>query len=213
MREQLIQYVELLFAGAPGAEEIRQEILQNTLDRYDDLMGQGKSPEAAYRLAISGIGDINEILGADASAPVSSHAAPADRPCDDARNRKMRAAAIALYIISAIPLIVLSELGLDTVGLCCTLLLVAAATALIMMSRSGKDKEEASPNRKNAAPANPLRDSIERVSDAVTLAVYLIVSFATKAWLITWLIFPISGCIQGLINAILDLKEVNANET
>ena len=57
MREQLIQYVELLFAGAPGSEDIKQEILQNTLDRFDDLISQGKQPEAAYRLAISGIGD------------------------------------------------------------------------------------------------------------------------------------------------------------
>ena len=62
MREQLIQYVELLFAGAENADDIRQEILQNTLDRYDDLVSQGKSPEAAYRLAISGIGDIREIF-------------------------------------------------------------------------------------------------------------------------------------------------------
>ena len=28
MRKQLIQYVELLFAGAPNSEEIKQEILQ-----------------------------------------------------------------------------------------------------------------------------------------------------------------------------------------
>ena len=63
MREQLIQYVSLLFAGAENCEDTRQEILQNTLDRYDDLIAQGKSEEAAYRLAITGIGDINEILG------------------------------------------------------------------------------------------------------------------------------------------------------
>ena len=62
MREQLIKYVELLFAGAPNSNEVKQEILQNTLDRFDDLISQGKSPEAAYRLAISGIGDISEIL-------------------------------------------------------------------------------------------------------------------------------------------------------
>ena len=59
MREQLTQYVNLLFAGAPDSEDIRQEILQNTLDRYDDLIAAGKTPEAAYRLAISGIGDIH----------------------------------------------------------------------------------------------------------------------------------------------------------
>ena len=42
MREQLTQYVNLLFAGAQDTDEIRAEILQNTLDRYDDLIAQGK---------------------------------------------------------------------------------------------------------------------------------------------------------------------------
>ena len=55
MKEKLIQYVDLLFAGATGSEEIKQEILQNTLDRYDDLIAEGRSPESAYRIAISGI--------------------------------------------------------------------------------------------------------------------------------------------------------------
>ena len=77
MREQLIRYVELLFAGAENAGDIQQEILQNTLDRYDDLIAQGKTPEAAYRLAISGIGDINEILGsAGGAAPKATGAVP-----------------------------------------------------------------------------------------------------------------------------------------
>ena len=42
MRDQLTQYVNLLFAGNTDAEDIRMEILQNTLDRYDDLISQGK---------------------------------------------------------------------------------------------------------------------------------------------------------------------------
>ena len=44
MREKLISYVDLLFAGVPNATDIRQEILQNTLDRYDDLIDQGYDP-------------------------------------------------------------------------------------------------------------------------------------------------------------------------
>ena len=76
MREQLIQYVQLLFAGAADCDDTRQEILQNTLDRYDDLIAAGKTPEAAYRLAIMGIGDINEILGrAPGAAPLPVPAA------------------------------------------------------------------------------------------------------------------------------------------
>ena len=50
MREKLAQYVALLFEGAGSCEDIKQEILQNTLDRYDDLIAEGKSPESAYHL-------------------------------------------------------------------------------------------------------------------------------------------------------------------
>ena len=77
MRDQLIRYVDLLFAGAPGASDIKQEILQNTLDRYDDLVAQGKTPEAAYSLAISGIGDISEILNGGTMPPEAPAPSPA----------------------------------------------------------------------------------------------------------------------------------------
>ena len=100
MRQQLIQYVELLFAGAQDCEDIKQEILQNTLDRYDDLIAEGKVPEAAYRLAITGIGDINEILGTN--RPVSQPAASAgavQKEADTPLKKTLRAVAVALYIL------------------------------------------------------------------------------------------------------------------
>ena len=144
MREQLQQYVELLFAGAPDSEDIKQEILQNTLDRYDDLIAQGKVPEAAYRLAITGIGDINEILG---SAAQVIPAAPAREvhPEEDAaaaKRKRTRAIAIGLYIICIIPLIVLSSFGLDILGLCATLSIVAVATVAIIQNQEPDDEED-----------------------------------------------------------------------
>ena len=47
---------------------------------------------------------------------------------------------------------------------------------------------------------------------AIGLALYFIISFATMAWYITWVIFPIIGAVQGLVRAILDLKEAVNNE-
>ena len=68
MIEELKKYIDLLFMGTEDCDEIKEEILQNTIDRYQDLIRQGKSPQAAYRLAIAGIGDINEILGTTAAS-------------------------------------------------------------------------------------------------------------------------------------------------
>lgn len=214
MREQLQQYVELLFAGAPDSEDIKQEILQNTLDRYDDLIAQGKVPEAAYRLAITGIGDINEILG---SAAQVIPAAPAREvhPEEDAaaaKRKRTRAIAIGLYIICIIPLIVLSSFGLDILGLCATLSIVAVATVAIIQNQEPDDEEDIHQSRKPDSPRGELHRSIRSLIGIITLIVYLAVSFLTGAWYITWLIFPLSGAVKGLVRAILDLKEAVDHE-
>lgn len=213
MRDKLIQYVQLLFAGAPDSEDMKQEILQNTLDRYDDLIAEGRSPETAYRMAIKGIGDVNDILSG----------VPQGRPCpetpiktkddgDTTTKKMLRAIAIALYILCPIPLILLSEMGMDVVGLCCLLVIVAVATALIMM---GAKKELEEPDYSDSRPMGPrgeLQKSINTVIWVVGFAAYLLISFRTHAWYITWLIFPLIGAVQGLIRAILDLKEEKNHE-
>lgn len=205
MREQLIQYVQLLFAGAADCDDTRQEILQNTLDRYDDLIAAGKTPEAAYRLAIMGIGDINEILGrAPGAAPLL---APAVKPeeQDTPVKKLLRAIAIGLYILCPIPLFVLSGMwNMGIPGLCGTLTLVAVATVLIIL---GAKKETENADVEPGTPQSALAKSINGLIWAVGLAIYFIVSFLTGAWYITWVIFPITAAVQGLVKAILDLKE------
>lgn len=214
MREQLIQYVNLLFAGATGCEDIKQEILQNTLDRYDDLIAEGKVPEAAYRLAITGIGDINEILGTTPNHVPQGSFVPAKEETEDTPVKKgLRAVAIFLYIIAAIPLILLSEFGLDIVGLCITITIVAVATAMIILgAKKEKDEEEETYAEKYASPKSELEKSVSQLIGTIGLALYLIISFLTGAWYITWIIFPLTGAVKGLVKAIEDLKEANKHE-
>lgn len=206
MREQLIQYVELLFAGAGDCEDIKQEILQNTLDRYDDLIDSGKVPEAAYRLAIAGIGDINEILGATPQpTPVKDSGAAQVVQDDTTKKKLLRAIAVGLYILCPLPLILLEDMGMDTLGLCGTLAIVAVATVLIMLGAKKDSREE-----KGDEPDTPKSELVKSVSSviwAVGLGVYLILSFSTRAWHITWVVFPILGALDSLIAAILRNQE------
>lgn len=203
MKDKLISYIDLLFAGAPEADDMKQEILQNTLDRYDDLLSQGKSPEAAYRLAISGIGDINEILGGTApvqSAPVSPAAAEDDN--DTGLKKAMRGLAVALYILCPVPLFLLG----NEIGLCLLLILVAIATAIMcIFAKKEPNKQEV--RQKKDDPRQALRKSVRAMVWAIGLAVYFILSFATNAWYITWVIFPMIAAVQGLVIACMDLKE------
>lgn len=205
MREQLIQYVELLFAGAKDCEDVKQEILQNSLDRYDDLIAEGKVPEAAYRLAITGIGDINEILG---SQP--SHAAPQPNQSgseadSDKYRRLQRGIAIACFILCPVPLLLCVVEGQVMIGI--TMMLVIIAVGTMLMVVSGKDQ---------AQP--PRRHNSLFVSIAMSLLwplatiVYFLISFSTGAWHLTWLVFPIAGAISAVIRAIEDWKEENNHE-
>lgn len=213
MREQLIQYVNLLFAGAPDSEDIRQEILQNTLDRYDDLIAAGKTPEAAYRLAISGIGDIHEILGTqEPETPVRPEApAKENRTTDDPMRKLLRAIAVGLYILCPLPLIVLDSMGMEIYGLCGTMGIVAVATVLIIL---GGKKGISSETRRAEAdePKTALGKSISAFVWAIGLVVYLAVSFLTGAWHVSWVIFPILGAISNLICALLPAENPLAGQ-
>lgn len=202
MREQLIHYIDLLFAAAPDAEEVKQEILQNTLDRYDDLINQGKSPEAAYRLAISGIGDIQEILGGDEETPRQPVASVSTEPQKKVWKTILRAIAIALYIMCPIPLFLLG----DEIGLCGLLTLVAVATVLMVIT--GKDKPEEQYSQPDSySPKQELHKGVSSIVWTIGVCMYFIISFMTGAWYITWVIFPLTACVQGLIFACIDLKE------
>lgn len=65
LEEQLKQHMDRLFAAAPKtreADDLKEEMLQNVIDKYHDLLAEGKAPEEAYRTAIRGIGDISGLI-------------------------------------------------------------------------------------------------------------------------------------------------------
>lgn len=213
MREKLISYVNLLFAGNADCDEVRQEILQNTLDRFDDLIADGKPEEAAYRLAIGGIGDINEILGQEPT-PAGREASPAEASSrrDTPVKKALRAVGVALYIMCPLPLLALADTGMEVTGLCGLLTFVAIATAFMMLGSPSKVSPEEAPAPKVSGPRQELWNSIHTLIEVLTLIVYFLVSFVTSAWHITWLIFVIGCALNGLVKAILDLKESVSHE-
>ena len=210
MRDQLVQYVSLLFAGAENCEDTKQEILQNTLDRYDDLIAEGKSPEAAYRLAITGIGDVGEILGRNDTVLAAVPEAQKDTGRDTPAKKLLRAIAVGLYILCPLPLFVLGEMGMNTFGLCGTLCFVAVATVLIILGSKKSDDGSRQKEEDDDEPKSELGKSISGLIWAIGLAVYLIVSFLTMAWHITWVIFPILGAINALVCAMIPAENPTA---
>ena len=125
MRKKLISYVDNLFSHAPKnaqAREIHDEILLNTLDRYDEELSCGRSEQDAYDAAIESIGDIGEVLEPLYPAKVGMTI--------------RRVVAIALYICCVVPVIVGAAFGAlgSIIGTCLMFCLIALATYLLLTS-------------------------------------------------------------------------------
>ena len=68
MNEKLRHYIDDLFANAPStvrAVELKEEMYQNLMDKYNDLINEGKSEESAYNIAVASIGDVDIATNAD----------------------------------------------------------------------------------------------------------------------------------------------------
>ena len=118
MREQLRQEVLRRFAGAPDtqqARDLRDEILSNTLQRYDDLLAGGKSEQEAYASALESVGDVEELLSslprAAQAEPVREAQPKAEAPKKEPRSRGMRIACAIVWPCTALLAVVIGWYG------------------------------------------------------------------------------------------------------
>lgn len=218
MNEKLRAYVEELFKDAPKTiqiVELKEEILQNTLDRYNDLLAEGKSEEAAYNISVAGIGDVSSLIDS-LTAPVASSGYTREEIAANGKKRSLLlSAAVALYILCVVPPVIFDEIdGLEPLGIVLMFVMAAAATAIIIYREGIKLRYNKSADTVVEEFKEWNRDTKERKSVlsavngavwALTLIIYLTVSILSGAWFITWLIFFIGGAVTNIIKAIFDL--------
>lgn len=114
--------------------------------------------------------------------------------------------AVMLYILCAVPIIIIP----NQVGLVLLLVMVAVATGMMIFrsrlnSSDNNDKEEA--EKEPPKPENPILKAVKRCVWVLAIVVYIVISFSSGAWYITWLVFPIIGAIIDVIKACFDLKD------
>lgn len=217
MKIKLRMYVENLFEGAPKSVEvieIREEILQNVMERYEDLIRDGKSEDEAYSIAVSGIGDVNELLnsmGQPASELTMGEASNSDIYNGKSRgNVFLLSFSIVIYIMSLIPVIIADEImgsrKAEGVAICIMFVMWAIATGMIVVYAMTKPKKNEVIQVKQEEKENPVYTSIKPAIWAVTTTVYLIVSFLTGAWHISWVIFLIGHAITEIVKACIEIK-------
>ncbi|MCL2212599.1 MAG: permease prefix domain 1-containing protein [Oscillospiraceae bacterium] len=219
MENKIRRYVEGLFEDAPVSRktvELKEEMIQNLEEKYDDLVFVGKSPEAAYNIVIASIGDVSVLLN-----QLNNEAAKASPEAAKYRTRSAAFTAVAVmaYILSVLPLIILSELnvpGASSIGLGFMIITVAAATGLLIFNSMSKPKylkeddsiiEEFKEWQSGTHEQKQMRKAISSAVWSLVLVVYFLASFTTHAWHLTWIVFPLAGAVEGLINAIFASKK------
>lgn len=236
IKENLHKYLELTFAGAEKGtetEEFMEELYADLCDKFDDLCAGGMSENEAYNHVISGIGTPEELfLRMQNQKRMSDDPSDSDAMAQASRKKLQRRAnlmislAIALYILCPVPILLAAAIAEDNdmmaiFGVCGLLVLVAAATALIIYAGSirpkikgngAESKAEYASTEGSGKEKSPLRRAVDGAFGLVTLAVYLLVSFLTEAWHLTWLIFLIGVSVSHIIDAVLILYENRRND-
>jgi uncharacterized protein YjbI with pentapeptide repeats len=65
MNEKLTRYLDGLFApyaDSPAVRDLKEELLRNLEEKFQDLKSQGHDDETAYRMTVGSLGDISEIM-------------------------------------------------------------------------------------------------------------------------------------------------------
>lgn len=216
MKDKLRNFIESLFEDAPKNKqtiELKEEMLQNLIDKYNDLVDSGKSSEAAYNIATASIGDIHELIRQIEKKEENNPLFEQNYDKGRKRFALLLSISVMLYILCVVPVILLED---SVLGVVIMFVMVAIATGLILYNNMTKPKylkkdstvvEEFKEWKANSTEKNTLYQSITKVMWSCITILYFIVSFLTMAWHITWIIFLIGSAIQGIIRAIFELKK------
>jgi hypothetical protein len=215
MNEKLRNYIESIFEDAPKTKEVvelKEEILQNLIDKYNDLIADGKSSDVAYNIATASIGDVNELIQQLRSHSGASMAFEKELLKSKKQSALLISIAVMLYILSVVPVILLGD---GVIGVVIMFVMIAIATGLIIYNHISKPKylkkdntvvEEFKEWKANKVENNSTYKAISGAMWSVVTALYFIISFITFAWHITWIIFLIGAAMQSIIKAVFELK-------
>jgi F0F1-type ATP synthase assembly protein I len=186
-------------------------------ERFEEYIRDGKTENQAYSLAITSLGDIDELLaGVMPSDEFVKHVNYFRR-----RNAKYIAIGVAMYIISAAFLIGLVGLGVlldnpevySIVGVIVLLLISAVATGLIIYSNMSTPLEYKDYSKESKMEFSNLDVKHARILNniltiywTIIAFIYLAISFTTMLWGITWIIWVLASVFQAILKLVFEIK-------
>lgn len=215
MNDKLRRYIEGLFADVPQTKsmvELKEEMLQNLIEKYEDLIREGKSEEAAFNIAVAGIGDINELIEDMKKPPVYNDVNGAKQ-----KSAMLVSLAVMLYMLSVVPILLWLGNGIEFfTGVIGFFIIIAIGTGLLIYNGMTKARpyidETTMVNEFREWQDSKVRKRDTRISVSIALwsvilALYYFISFTTHTWHISWIIFIVGIAIEALINIFTTIKK------
>ena len=239
MNEKIKNHIELLFEKAPKtrkALELKEELLANSEERYQDLIANGVSQEDAIKNVISSIGNVSELFQGLEEMTSEQNAYYYEKVKKAA---VLKTVAIGIYLFSIVVFIffifvdrmsfnpynfmtnitgiymgghfdykMLGFILMIIIDIIPTCMLVYIST---MYPKNSKDGITVVEEFKEWNSSNKKKQSIKGAVSAVLWAAavlfYFAISFVTYDWYITWIVFLIALCLQAVIELVFRLKE------
>lgn len=221
MEDKLRAYMDHLFRDVKptrSSVELKEEIIQNLVDKYHDMLAEGKTPEAAYNIAVASVGDTDELL-AGLHQEKKEENFVSDEAIERGRRKSalLTSVAVMLYIVSVIPPIIISETTAnDSLAPVSMFMIIAVATGLLIYNNMTKPRyrkmddsivEEFKEWQNQNDSNQRAMKSISSAMWSIIVVIYFVVSFTTMAWYITWVIFLIGAAIEGIMKAVFELRK------
>lgn len=217
MYEKLQVRIDGLFENAPKnnrARELKEELMANLIDKYNDLIEAGKEEDEAVSLAVASIGDVDELIrGLRQNDVFDKEQLKKDRE----KSAILMASAVGLYIMGFVVLILGSDVLMmnEDIALCLMLTMDALATGLIVYNSISRPKyvkedntvvEEFKEWKSSTDKKNGLAESVRVIAWSLIVAIYFFISFNFHIWSYSWIIFFLGVAVDRIITIVFDLR-------
>ncbi len=193
------------------SEELKEELIADLEEKYQDLITSGMSEAKAYNEVIRGIGDIDELLEGLKTVPNE----------EEMQVRKKTAlvvsSCVGLYILSLISVIVFDEiLELETVSAISFFGIAGVATCILVYHFMSIPKYQKSDDTlvedfkqwKHQKNKNKqLLNALDTITWLLILIIYFVISFLFSCWYISWVLFLVAPLVTTIIHLIVGMEE------
>ena len=212
------KYMDQLFENAPinrRTLELKEELIANALEKYNDLTLRGYGEDEAFQLVIGSIGDVRQLfaeMGTDDDYSQAYYLQWAR----EAQERKAALTAVSagLFLLAGAVLVISLLLywynvkfiyihgqNLNLLGIVIALLICIVPVSLLVYAHKIQPPVELADYTAKQAALNSesrkqrrrrfkqIKGSLEGMMWLLIVIFYFIISFTTQAWYITWIIF------------------------